>query len=219
MDAMGLLGSLMGGGGMASGLGGQLIGGLLGGGGAPGGGQTGSSGFGSKAVMGVLGGLAVTALTKYASGKMSGGGDGGGAMSALGGLFGGDEAPPSHDYDDDEANSRAEFLIRAMVNAAKADGRVDEQEEQNILQRLGDIGQEEADFLRDELTSPLDTQGFIRSIPRGMEREVYAMSLLGIELDEQAEAEYLSELAQGLGLSGDDCNAMHRDVGAPEIFQ
>ena len=122
-------------------------------------------------------------------------------------------------YDDNEANSRAEILIRAMVNAAKADGRVDEQEQQNILQRVGNLGQEETEFLRREMQSPLDTQGFIRSIPRGMEQEVYAMSLMGIVLDESSEASYLAELADGMGLSADVCNNIHREAGAPEIFQ
>jgi uncharacterized membrane protein YebE (DUF533 family) len=216
-----LLGGAMGGGagdmlGSATGSGtlgtlGNVLGGAIGG--TRGGGS--SAGFGSKALMGVLGGLAVSAIAKYARNKMSGG-----DAPAQGGLMeiDPDEALASTGYDEHEANSRAEILIRAMVNAAKADGHVDEQEQQNILQRVGDVDREEAEFLRRELSAPLDVQGFIRSVPRGMEQEVYAMSLTGITLDENAEAQYLLQLAQGLGLNAEVCNNIHRDLGAPEIF-
>ncbi|PON13350.1 hypothetical protein C2W62_34825 [Candidatus Entotheonella serta] len=165
--------------------------------------------------MGVLGGLAVSAISKYARNKMSGGDE-----PAQGGLMDidPDEALASTGLDADEANSRAEILIRAMINAAKADGHVDDQEQQNIVERLGDIDEEEAEFLRRELAAPLDTEGFIRSIPPGMGQEVYAMSLMGIQLDENAEAQYLFELAQGLGLDAEVCNNIHRELGAPEIF-
>jgi uncharacterized membrane protein YebE (DUF533 family) len=42
---------------------------------------------------------------------------------------------------------------------------------------------------------------------------------MGITLDERSEAKYLSQLAEGLGLSADACNRIHREVGAPEIFE
>jgi uncharacterized membrane protein YebE (DUF533 family) len=190
---------------------GNVLGGAIGG--TRGGGS--ASGFGSKALMGVLGALATAAVTKYARNKMSRD-----DAPADGGLtdIDPDEVLASTGYDEHEANSRAEILIRAMINAAKSDGHVDEQERQNILQRVGDVDREEAAFLRHELSSPLDVQGFIRSVPRGMEREVYAMSLMGIALDEDAEAQYLLQLAQGLGLNAETCNSIHRDLGAPEIF-
>jgi len=190
---------------------GNVFGGAIGG--ARGGGS--SAGFGSKALMGVLGGVAASAIAKYARNKMSSG-----DAPAQGGLMDidPDEALASTGYDEHEANSRAEILIRAMINAAKADGHVDEQEQQNILQRVGDIEGEETAFLRRELSAPLDVQEFIRSVPRGMEREVYTMSLMGIALDENTEAQYLLQLAQGLSLNAATCNSIHRDLGAPEIF-
>ena len=70
MNAMSLLGSLMGNNAVSSGLGGQLLGGLMGGGGmGMGQPRSSSSGFGQNAIMGVLGGLAVSALTSYAKNK------------------------------------------------------------------------------------------------------------------------------------------------------
>jgi uncharacterized membrane protein YebE (DUF533 family) len=169
---------------------------------------------GRSAIVGILGSLVVSALTNYAKHQMS---QSGGTAQARLAEF--DDLPDSPGYDEDEANRRAEILIRAVINAAKSDGHVDEQEQQNILQRIGDIDQEEAEFLRRELASPLDIQAFIRSVPRGMEQEVYTISLMGIQLDEQSESRYLIDLAHGLGLSADTCNTIHRELGAPEIFQ
>jgi uncharacterized membrane protein YebE (DUF533 family) len=212
-----LLGGLLGGsgGGMLGGGGGggllsAAAGSLLGGGARPSmGGASGRS-----AIIGILGSLAVSALANYAKHQMS---QSGGTAQARLDEFG--DLPDSPGYDEDEANRRAEILIRAMIHAAKADGHVDEQEQQNILQRVGDIDPEEAEFLRRELASPLDIQALIRSVPRGMEQEVYTISLMGIQLDEQSEARYLIDLAQGLGLSAATCNNIHRELGAPEIFQ
>ena len=235
MNALGLLGSLMGNNATGSNIGGQLLGELLGGsgGGMLGGGSGGGllsaaagsllggkarpsmgGASGRSAIVGILGSLVVSALTNYAKHQMS---QSGGTAQARLAEF--DDLPDSPGYDEDEANRRAEILIRAVINAAKSDGHVDEQEQQNILQRIGDIDQEEAEFLRRELASPLDIQAFIRSVPRGMEQEVYTISLMGIQLDEQSESRYLIDLAHGLGLSADTCNTIHRELGAPEIFQ
>lgn len=223
MNALGLLGSLIGNNATGSNIGGPLLGGgggggllsaaavsLLGGGARPSRGSTSSR----SAIVGILGSLAVSALTNYAKHQMSQSSDMAQARLAE---FG--DWPDSPGYDEDEANRRAEILIRAMINAAKADGHIVEQEQQHILQRVGDIDQEEAEFLRREFAAPLDIQALIRSVPRGMEQEVYTISLMGIQLDEQSEARYLIDLAQGLGLSADTCNNIHRELGAPEIFQ
>jgi uncharacterized membrane protein YebE (DUF533 family) len=226
MNALDLLGSLVGNNATGSNIGGQLLGGLLGGSGGRllnaaagnllgGGARPARGGASSRsAIIGILGSRAVSALTNYAKHQMS---QSSGTAQARLDEFG--DLPDSPGYDEDEANRRAEILIRAMIHAAKADGHVDEQEQQNILQRVGDIDPEEAEFLRRELASPLDIQALIRSVPRGMEQEVYTISLMGIQLDEQSEARYLIDLAQGLGLSADTCNNIHRELGAPEIFQ
>ncbi len=116
------------------------------------------------------------------------------------------------------ALSQAEVLIRAMINAAKADGRVDDAEQQKILGRLGDVSQEEAAFVRRELAAKLDTQGFIQSVPRGFEQQVYIMSLMAIDLDTNHEAQYLHQLSQGMNLSNDLCNQIHDKLGARKLY-
>ena len=117
---------------------------------------------------------------------------------------------------DDEA--KAELLLRAMLSAAKSDGKIDEDEQRKITEHLNDVTEEEANFVRHELESPLDTQGLINSVPRGMEQQVYFMSLLAINLDSNEEAHYLDELAKGLNLSHQVCNDIHQKVGAPALY-
>ena len=90
-----------------------------------------------------------------------------------------------------------------MTNAAKADGTVDQSEIDAIIDRAGDLDNEEEELLRRELDAPLDLDEFIKSVPKGMEADVYAASMLPIEVDTVAEAEYLRNLASGLGLSDD----------------
>jgi uncharacterized membrane protein YebE (DUF533 family) len=167
---------------------------------------------------GVLGKVAMAALVKYAAGKMGGGG---GGMPDMAGLLGGDTnaAAAMSQFDSPETNGQAELLIEAMINAAKADGRVDASEEQAILGRLGDLDDEEMAFVRRKLQGPADAREFATRVPAGLAREVYATSLLAMELDERSEALYLRDLAQGLGLDASACNDIHREMGAPAIFR
>lgn len=174
--------------------------------------------FGGRALGGMLGGntgrmigsLAGSMLGSRGLGGMSRGA--GGATSMLGDLFGGDndkaEAAAANLGDED-----AEILIRAMCNAAKADGTVDDDEVQNIVQRLGDLSRDEEAFLRHELSSPLDLDGFIPTVPSGMENEVYTMSVLAIDVDTGAEADYLAQLAAGLNISDDTRGKIHEALG------
>ncbi len=216
VDAIKILGSLMGNNAVSSGLGAQVLksvlGGALGGGsgaGASGGGLGGLLGGvlggGGASGGGLLGGLADAALKQFGQNQA------GSAPAAS------DECVPAG-MSHQQANDEATILIRAMIYAAKADGRVDREETENVLQRLGEITQDEIDFVRQELTRPLDVEGFIRSIPRGMEQQVYAMSLLAIDLDTHPEAKYLHQLAQGLGMSPQVCNQINQQLGAPPLY-
>lgn len=115
----------------------------------------------------------------------------------------------------DAVNEQALVLVRAMMNAAKADGRIDRQEQQNILARLDDRSGDAVAMLRAEWKQPLDVRDFAWSVPIGMEQQVYTMSLIAIDLDVQREFAYLNELAQGLRLSDEVRAQIHRRVGAP----
>lgn len=150
-------------------------------------------------------------LGSLLGGLLGGGGGGNAASGALGALNGGQRA---------QANDQATVLIRAMVNAAKADGQVDQDEIQNIVGRLGgDVDQAEAAFLKQELQAPLDIQGYCQSVPQELSQQAYAFSVMGMKLDTKQEAQYLGAMAQGLGLNPQVCNAIHDKLGAPQIFK
>ena len=235
MNAIKLLGSLMGNKSLASGLGSQLLGGLLGGG------QQQQQAPASSGLAGLLGGLlggvmggggqqqsAGSGLLGSVLGSvMGGGGAASGAAGGIAGLVGsmlggGDDAQElaaPQQAELQQANDQAVLMIRAMVNAAKSDGRVDETEQQNIISKLGsDVSEDEINFLKQEFAAPLDVAGFARSVPSGLEQQIYALSLTSIDLDTQNEAQYLGQLAQGLNIDANLCNQIHDQVGAPKIF-
>ena len=128
--------------------------------------------------------------------------------------LGGQSAPAPNS----QQNSQAELMLRAMINAAKSDGQIDAQEKQKIIEHLDDVTQEEADFVNAEIAAPLDVEGFIGSVPQGMEQQVYLMSLLGIKLDSQAEAQYLDRIAKGMNIKPADVNALHAKLGVPNLY-
>ena len=237
MDAIKLLGSLLGNRSLTSGLGGKLLGSVLGGGG----GQQQSSGGGLGGLLGsVLGGGGGGAQQSSGGGLggLLGGVLGGGgspqqsapqdqppaSSGVLGGLLnsvlgGGKEPPNVAPAERVAANEQAELIVRAMINAAKSDGRIDEAEKKKIVDGLGaDVSEAEIAFVQNEFQKPLDVKSFAASVPQEMAGQVYALSLTSIELDSQKEAQYLGELAQGLGISPQVCNQIHDQLGAPQIF-
>lgn len=117
-----------------------------------------------------------------------------------------------------DPNGEAMLLIRAMIAAAKSDGRVTQEEQQAILSRIGQPDQEVLGFLQQEFSKPLDVRELAWSVPLGLEPKVYMMSLAAIELDTQSEATYLKELAHGLRMAPQLCNEIHAKFNAPPIF-
>ncbi len=127
-----------------------------------------------------------------------------------GGLLRTPTPPPSANREED-----AVHLIRAMICAARADGEMDSEEEQNILKHLGEPSREVVAFIRAEFEKPLDVREFAWSIPLGLEEKVYSLSLAVMKADSRAEHEYLSDLSHGLRLSPDTCRQLHQRYGAP----
>jgi uncharacterized membrane protein YebE (DUF533 family) len=66
------------------------------------------------------------------------------------------------------------------------------------------------------MKKPLDLQGLVAQVrdPR-LAAEVYAASLLAIEVDTEAEHHYLRQLAQGLRLDPIVVAELHAALGAP----
>ncbi len=208
------VGKMMGSGGSSSGGGlGGLLGSLTGGNKS----NTGSTGGGLGDLLGGLsgksGGGGLGGILDSLGGGNSGSQSGGGLGGLLNNALQGNDSSANADRD-----SQAEIMLRAMISAAKSDGELDDEEKRKITEHLGDATQEEIDFVRQELEAPLDTQGLIKSVPRGMEEQVYFMALLAIDLDSNHEAHFLDELAKGLNISNQTCNQIHEKLGAPALY-
>ncbi len=112
------------------------------------------------------------------------------------------------------------LLIRAMIAAAHADGQLDEEERARIVDKLNDeeISDGERDFILRELEHPKSVDELLLSVfTPEMGEQVYAVSLLAIELDTDSERQYLSDLAKRLRLDRDTLDKWHRQLGAPEL--
>ncbi|MCU0971749.1 MAG: tellurite resistance TerB family protein [Gammaproteobacteria bacterium] len=105
-----------------------------------------------------------------------------------------------------------------MVSAAKADGQIDSSERNRIAGRVKEsgAGAEALEFLMEEMQRPLDLDGLAAKVTGPEEAiEVYGASLLAIELDTDAEVQYLRRLASGLGLESNVVGQIHQALGAP----
>ena len=90
-----------------------------------------------------------------------------------------------------------------MINAAKADGQIDQGEMQRIVGKLEDAGMSAEDqrYVLTEMKNPMNTQTLIAAANGRptLAAQIYAASLLAIEVDTPAEKSYLDQLAGGYG--------------------
>lgn len=163
---------------------GALVGALLGGGG--------------KSMSGALGGGLLAVLGAMAYQALKGSGTPPGQVPL--GL-----RAPRDAVEAEELERQAELILRAMINAAKADGEIDAAEMEKIVGKLKEMGadREAQEFVMAELRRPLDTSSLVQAAAGRPElaAQIYGASLLAIEVDTPAEKEYLARLAAALGLS------------------
>jgi len=117
-----------------------------------------------------------------------------------------------------EQDQQAGILLRAMVSAAKADGEIDDKEQEKILAQFKEAPEEDAEMVRKEVQAPLDLEGMVDNVPSGMEQQVYLISLLAIDLDSKEEVSYLDRLAKGLNISNKLSNQIHDKLGVPALY-
>jgi len=115
-------------------------------------------------------------------------------------------------------NDQAVLLIRAMINSAKVDGEISEEEQKSILGQVGDTSPETIQFLRTEFARPLNVSDYAQSLPVGMEEKAYGISLMAIKLDTKEEADYLRQLAKSLRITPETCNQIHQQQDAPLLY-
>jgi len=181
---------------------GALVGALLGG--------------GKGSAKGALGGTALALLGSLALKALQGKtGTSAEAPNASAQLMAGLRAP-ENEQEVREVQSLAELTVKAMLNAAKADRTVDQKELRRIMGEASEDGltRQEQDFIAHELEKPMDTAGLIRAVPNHqVATQIYAASLLAIEVDTDAERSYLRELASGLNLDDEVTGQLHSALG------
>ena len=116
--------------------------------------------------------------------------------------------------DVDELNSREEvyILLKAMIYAAKVDGTVDEDEQKKILEFMGDMSKVEQMFVEHELKKELHIEEFLKEIPKSMAQQVYYMSLFAIDVDNEAERNYLEHLSNKLNIPYAIVDSIHESL-------
>lgn len=191
-DLGGLLGGLLGGGagagagGGGAGLGG-LLGGLLGGGSPMGGAAQGRSAGGTNYA--ALASLGMMAFQAYQAWQRS-------QASAP------QEAPRTVDLlAGPQAEEHSHAILRALIAAAKADGRIDDAEKQMISTEIGRHTDDPQlqQWLDDEVAKPLDASEVAQSATDpGMASEMYLASVMLVDDQQDAERNYLDELAAAL---------------------
>jgi uncharacterized membrane protein YebE (DUF533 family) len=106
-------------------------------------------------------------------------------------------------------------LMRAMIAAANADGRLDGDEMQRILGRMGemDLSAEDKALLMDELQQPVSINELVAAAD-GPEvaTEIYVAALMAIDVDTAGEQLWLRELATRLRLPQDVVQSVHDQV-------
>jgi uncharacterized membrane protein YebE (DUF533 family) len=171
--------------------------------------QTGRSiavGAAKLGALALIGGLAYKALQNYQQGRplITG------ADTSL------EEAPSGSGFEASAiSNNAAQLYIRTMIAAAAADGRVDAGEQQKIIGSLkqGGLDAEAEEFLANELNNPASAADLAAAVGSPAEAvQVYTAARIAIDLDTAEEHEFLTALAQGLGL--DNSLTAHIDAQA-----
>jgi uncharacterized membrane protein YebE (DUF533 family) len=112
----------------------------------------------------------------------------------------------------------AVLLIRAMIAAANADGMIDQEERSRILRQLQrlNLTPEEQSFIVQELLAPASLEAIVGKVRTSdVAKQVYAVSLLAIEVDTVAERTYMKTLAERLGLDETSIREIHQRLGMP----
>lgn len=123
--------------------------------------------------------------------------------------------PAQNDYAGQEALGLT--LVRAMIAAARSDGRLDAQESQAIYQRIESLGldPENQALLVAEIGRPVDMDLIIRSASSAeVAAEIYIASLLAIDVDTAAEQSYLAMLAARLNIPPELAKELRSQVEA-----
>lgn len=192
--------------------------------------------FASNKQAGGLSGAQIGGIGALAGAVLGGGLGGaarGGAMAILGTLAlkaiqasraeQSGTAPEAARIEESEVRSLASpeserLALRAMIAAAKSDGQIDQSEMEKIIGKISadDVTPEEKQFVLQEMGKPLDIDALVADVrDPAQAAQVYAASIIAIDVDTEEERAYLRELASKLGLDNTAVAQLHAMTGAP----
>lgn len=112
-------------------------------------------------------------------------------------------------------------LVRAMIAATKADGKLTDDERERLLDRIGpaQFDPDVQDWLQREFRAKLDIEAVVEGCCDSPRRavEIYLASLMAIDLDAGEEHAWLRRLAGRLGLERRLVDVIHAKHGAPAL--
>lgn len=111
----------------------------------------------------------------------------------------------------------AKLMIRAMIQAARADGEIDADERARIMDHLSDASEEELAFVQAELDANVDAMALANDVGDNAKSQVYSAALMAISVNTEAERQYLNKLAHALGLEADKVSQIHATMGKPNV--
>jgi len=109
------------------------------------------------------------------------------------------------------------ILVRAMIAAARSDGRLDAQESQTIFQKIQslELDNESQSILVSEMGRPVDVDAIVNSAcSPEIAAEIYIASLLAIDVDTPSEQSYLSMLAMRMQIPPELVAELNKQVKA-----
>lgn len=194
----------------AGGLG-AVLGSVLGGGGKS------VKGAMTGGALAMLAGIAYKAFTEsgQAAGTPGAGTPGSPAHASGGELPLGLRAPQTA-AEEQAMENTAQLVIKGMINVAKSDGQVSVDEIQRIVGKIeaAGMGADAQEWLMTELRQPLNLDAFVAEIPSPeVAAEVYAASLLAVEVDTAQEKDYLRHFAEKAGLHPLVVQHIHQSMG------
>ncbi|WP_439122728.1 tellurite resistance TerB family protein [Marivita sp.] len=118
-----------------------------------------------------------------------------------------------------EAEETAALMLRAMIQAAKCDGGIDDAERAKIIDTVGDDADaEDIAYVQEQLAAPVDVAALAADTPAPLRTQVYSASLMAIRLDTQPEAQYLDALARAMELDQPTVNGLHMQMGVQPLY-
>lgn len=113
-------------------------------------------------------------------------------------------------------SDEAKLLIRTMIAAAQADGRIDSRERSHILGALDRLGlaEDQRPFVEEAMRASIPLNDVVRAVDGPQTAaHVYAVSLLAVDKNAPVVRAYLEYLAARLRLPRDVVTRLHQQFG------